>query len=345
MSRKANPALVGIFVIGAVALLAAGVIVFGQGKLFTEKRQWVLYFDGSIKGLTPGSPVVFQGVRIGEVKNIRVYIDSDREIRIPVVMELDSSLIDFEEKGINSKEALEATMSMIERGLRAQLQTQSLITGQLIIQLGFYPDKEARFIAPGGPLPEMPTIRSTAQELSKTLENLPLEEIVNNIHSITKSLEQFLSSPELNSTLAEVNSTLKKAQSVMNKIEQQIDPIGSETQKLLASANSLLDNNDAKIGTLVEDLQKTSAVTREGVQSLTSNLKEISEKMNEQLTRFFDTANTTSGYAEKMLAEQSEFRHDLRQTLAELHSALRAIRLLAEYMEQHPEALLKGKAQ
>ena len=96
MSRKANPAAVGIFVIMAVALLTAAIIIFGKGELFKDTREWILYFDGSIKGLSPGSPVVFQGVRIGQVKDIRVFIDKEHNILTPVVMEIEPTLMDFE---------------------------------------------------------------------------------------------------------------------------------------------------------------------------------------------------------------------------------------------------------
>ena len=82
MSKKANPAVVGAFVTGAIALLTVGVIVFGSGSLFKDTRKWVLHFEGSIKGLNPGSPVVFNGVRIGEVSRIRVVIDDDQDIRL-----------------------------------------------------------------------------------------------------------------------------------------------------------------------------------------------------------------------------------------------------------------------
>ncbi|MDA3924846.1 MAG: MlaD family protein [Kiritimatiellae bacterium] len=345
MSRKANPAMVGVFIIGAVALLIAGIIIFGKGQLFKDTKEWVLYFDGSIKGLSPGSPVVFQGVRIGEVKDIRIYIDKEKNIRTPVIIEIDSSLIDFEGSSISRKESFSETMKMIDRGLCAQLQTQSLITGQLLVQLEFHPEREARLVSPGGSLPEMPTIPSTIQELAKNLNKLHIEDIVNNINSITKGLDGLINSPNLTNTLATVNSTLKKAESVLTQVEEHIDPISKDVHEVLTSTQSLLDNNNDKIASLIIDLEKTSVTTREEIQNIAKEIKKTTTMTNQHLSRFLETATTTSGYAEKMLSEQSEFRHELRETLAELESALRAIRLLAEYMEQHPESLISGKAQ
>ena len=345
MSRKANPAVVGAFVTGAIALLTAGIIIFGSGNMFKKTGKWVLYFEGSIKGLNLGSPVVFNGVRIGSVSDIKVHIDKERNIHTPVEIELDPSQYDVEEKSITSKKSIDATLGMIDKGLRAQLQLQSLITGQLLIELAFHPEKPARFVSPGGPTPEMPTIPSTVQKLSRTLASLPLEEIVNNIHTITEGIDALVNSPDLANGVATLNATLVKAQSVLEKIDKHIDPIGAEAQKVLTSTSNLLDNNNDKIASLIEDLEKTSSTTREGVQRVTKDIKEISAKADKQITRFFDTATTTSEYAEKMLSEQSEFRHELQQTLAELESALRAIRLLAELLEEHPESLIKGKAQ
>ena len=343
MSRKANPAVVGIFVIVAVALMTAAIIIFGKGELFKETQDWVLYFDGSIKGLSSGSAVVFQGVRIGEVKDIRVYIDEDGNITTPVIMQLDSSLIDFENKDLDPKKEFNHTREMINRGLRAQLQTQSLITGQLLIQLGFHPDKEAVFRAPDKSLPEMPTIPSTVQELSKTLEKLPLEDIVDNIHSITKNLDKLMSSPDINNGLTALSDSLKKAESILDKIEAQITPVSEEAQKVLKSTDKLITDNNSRISSLLEDLEKTSKTTRESVETLTKDLNEITSKTDDQLALFLETATTTTENAGKMIAGQSRFRHELNRTLEELNSALRSIRLLAEYMEQHPEAVIKGK--
>jgi paraquat-inducible protein B len=95
---------------------------------------------------------------------------------------------------------------------------------------------------------------------------------------------------------------------------------------------------------LLDDLTKTSTLTRESVETLTKELSTIAASTDKQIARFIETATATTENAGEMLAGQSEFRHELNQTLEELNSALRAIRLFAEYMEQHPEALIRGKA-
>ena len=76
MGRRANPTVIGAFIIGAVALIVIGLLVLGRGQFFSDTQTFVLYFDGSIKGLNIGAPVDFQGVRIGSVTDIHVIYDS-----------------------------------------------------------------------------------------------------------------------------------------------------------------------------------------------------------------------------------------------------------------------------
>lgn len=346
MSKKINPAVVGAFVAGAMAILIGALIVFGGGSMFRQTKKWVLFFEGSVKGLSQGSPVVFQGVRVGSVSSIRVHVDNDYNIHTPVVIELDPSQYEKGFHTISAEESLATTRVMIDRGLRAQLQLQSLITGQLLIELGFYPDRPPRLVAPAYcTLPEMPTIPSASQKILQALESLPLEEIVENIHNITKGLDYFINSSELSNTLSELGATLEKAHSVLAKIETHIDPLGSEAQKTLQSASALLAHNDAKIGSLLADMEKTSTLTREEITSFAARLAQISTQTDERLGGFFNAITTISDGAKKMAADQTGFRHDLHQMLVEFDATLRSIRLLAEYLEQHPESLLKGKAQ
>lgn len=343
MSRKANPAVIGVFVVAAVALMTAAIIIFGKGQLFRETGEWVLYFDGSIKGLSRGSPVVFQGVRIGEVKNIRLLIDKDNNLHTPVYVALDSTHVTFEKKHLKKKEIFQNTQSMIDRGLRAQLQLQSLITGQLLVQLDFHPEKKARFVAPDGPIPEIPTIRSTVQELSKIVENLPLEDIVKNIHGITQKLDKLLSSEEIGQSFAAIRDTAQRAEEILDKLDKQIDPISEQAQCVMRSADKLMTDNNEKLGTLLAEIEKTSATTRASVVKLTTELSEITRKTDEQLNHFLQTATTTTEHAGKMIEGQSQFRLELNRTLEELQAAMRAIRIFTEYMEQHPESFIRGK--
>ena len=138
MSKKANKTLIGVFVVAAIAMLVAAVLVFGSGKFFREKDEFIAFFEGSVKGLRVGAPVMFRGVSIGEVTDITlVYHTDDLSFEIPVRITL------YPEKMIGMGIELtgeaedRAWFQLLEQGLRAELQMQSLVTGATICRIRF----------------------------------------------------------------------------------------------------------------------------------------------------------------------------------------------------------------
>ena len=131
MSERANPTLIGAFLLGAIALVVAGLMVFGGGRFFTETVTYVAYFPETISGLNDGAPVNFRGVKVGTVRRIEVQLDAqDLSVKIPVYLRLERRRI--REIGGTIPE-INFIPELIERGLRAQLQLQSIVTGQLSI--------------------------------------------------------------------------------------------------------------------------------------------------------------------------------------------------------------------
>ena len=141
MSKKVNKTVIGVFVIGALVLLLVAIVVFGSGELFKRTNKFVLYFDGSVKGLSIGAPVMFRGVSIGTVKDISLIYDSKAgTVMLPVIVEIQQGRI----KGTPSFSDLVADKKMIELGLRGKLEVQSFLTGQLMIAFDFYPNQPAK---------------------------------------------------------------------------------------------------------------------------------------------------------------------------------------------------------
>lgn len=232
MSKKANKTLIGAFVVGAIVLLIMSLVVFGSGKFFRRTNKYVLFFEGSVKGLAVGAPVTFRGVKIGTVKDISlVYDPTTRFAFIPVIIETEPYRI----KDAPLTRERENVQYLIKTGLRAQLDIQSFLTGQLAVMLDFFPDKPARLLGLIKQYPEIPTVPSPLGELQKNIGDIPFKDIAFNL--------------------------------------------------------------------------------QESMRSLNIALKESRE------TIVFDVENT----------------------LREVSEAARAVRLLAEYLEQHPEALIKGK--
>lgn len=327
MSKKASKSLIGAFVIGAIALIIAGVVIFGSGKLFAPVKKFVMVFDGSVKGLSVGSAVTFRGVKIGEVTDIQLRLDpKSLTALIPVYVEIDPRKLTVPEK---DKSLIQGTKyafikPLIEKGLKAQLQMQSFVTGQLVVNVDFYPDNPARFTGVDKEYPEIPTIPSTGQEIIKRLEELPINEIADNLKDTLAGMKKIVNSPELTGSIASLHQTLK------------------DTDKLVV-------NLDDRIGPLVTDLRSTLDAAR-GTLANIEKAFSMKEGVPAQLGETMKKADAALQQAEKTLAtiqvtaqDTSNVEFELKRTLKELSDALRSIRSLADYLDRHPEAILRGK--
>src|SRR5208283_1209649 len=173
MSKKVNKTVIGVFVVGALVLLMCSIVVFGSGELFKRTNKFVLYFDGSVKGLAIGAPVMFRGVSIGTVKDISLIYDSKAgTIMLPVIVEIEQGRI----KGAPSFGNLDGDKKMIALGLRGNLEVQSFLTGQLMISFDFYPDKPAKLRGIANQYPELPTLPSSP-DIFETMNEIPVKEI------------------------------------------------------------------------------------------------------------------------------------------------------------------------
>lgn len=132
MVQKANPKLIGIFILAAFFIFIATFLLINQDRFFSRSIKYVLYFQGSIKGLNVGSPVVFNGVPIGRVIGISLVTDvQTMEVQIPVYIETnENNFVVLNSSGRSKEDIQEFTDKMIEKGLRAKLENQSLLTGQ-----------------------------------------------------------------------------------------------------------------------------------------------------------------------------------------------------------------------
>jgi paraquat-inducible protein B len=313
VSVKANPTVIGAFLLGAIALIVTGLMVFGGGRFFTETVTYVAYFPESVSGLNDGAPVKFRGVKVGVVRRIEIQLDAnDLSVRIPAYLQLQRRRI--REIGGSIPEG-DLIAELIERGLRAQLQLQSIVTGQLSVQLDILPDRPARYVDPIGEFPEMPTIPSTMQEFTETMEELSLEEMFDDARQVLAGLKALVNSPELAQILTGVNQFVNSGEllGVVEHADAAIDDI-----------QALVSNIDGQVGNLSGRAELT--------------LAEVDQTLND-LQRAINAARRTLSVA----AEGSPMRYELEQMFGELTAAARAIRLLAEYIERNPDALLRGK--
>lgn len=251
-------------------------------KLQNEKAELaVLYFDQSVRGLSPGAPVDFRGLQLGEVKSIGVEFDPEtREFRMPVTIDvyLDRLGERYRETIRTGEPATRRSLfeAMVKRGLRAQLRTGNLLAGQLYVALDFFPHALPVLLDPNRTPREVPTVVSGIEDLQ--------------------------------SQLTEITQKLNKVP---------FDSIAANLDKTLTGLNSMLGNAEKLFRQVNEVTPEAKAALAEARKSFTA--------------------------AQHTLSQDAPLVHDARQAVQELTRASQSLRVLADYLERHPESLLRGK--
>ncbi len=324
MSKPIGKPIIGAFVVGAVALAVAGLFVLGGGQFLEKKYIHVMYFDGTVKGLKVGAPVTFRGVEIGTVTNIAIRANvKDLTSRIPVIVEIDPASIDTTGGHLDKELPL-----LIKRGLRARLSLQSLVTGQLQIELDFMPDTKARLVAGKTKYTEIPTVSSGMSKFAKELEQIPIQEIGHRLSAVLASIEKFMANPELGQSVNNLNQTILDMQKLVKDVDRHVDPLLGSATAAIGHADELALNVNKQIDPLAADVKKTAAAVTGAADAARPALKEAGRAL----------ANIAA-----LTAKGSAERRHLDSTLKALQEAARSIKVFAEYLERHPEALIRGK--
>lgn len=330
MKQKASKTLIGVFVLSALGLGLAAVVVFGSGRFFTEKYRFIMYFENSVSGLEVGAPVLFRGVPIGSVTDISIDADSKKlHFYIPVVVEILGGKVTLDSVrksgGATMMEARqqrpeELLKDLIARGLRAQLSTQSFVTGQLAVSLDLLPDTPVRLVG-DSPLPEIPTVPSEFEVLAQTFKQLPLRELVERLTRAVEGIERLVNAPETKAFPAKLDAVLDSGEGLMNELRAKVDPLAASFDRAATSFSDLAGRLGERADGLSASAQKTLAV-------LDATLAE---------------GKAALAGIQKVVNPASPTVTDLNRALSELAAASRSIRTLADYLERHPEALLTGK--
>lgn len=325
MNQRVQPVMIGSFIIVAIALLVIVVLVFARGT-FSQEQKNMIYFEGSINGLNIGAPVKLKGVTVGRVIDILVFYDTkEAKIITPVVIEFAArKIFDLEGNRIQGDNP-EDMKKLIDHGLRAQLQTQSLLTGQLFIDINFRPNTPVKLLAGDHPLyPEIPSIPSSKEQLENTvtdlaamLRKLPVQQTLESMSNSIMALEKILKSPEIPSSLAALDHTLKDLQHLVQNLDSKADPIVEGLGGSLKESRSLLEKiNKGSDPILLE--------AREAMKAATGAMNQ---------------AQTTLSTIDRAAGQNAS----LDRAMKDLSSAAQSLRVLAEYLERHPDALIYGK--
>jgi len=281
MSQHVNKTLIGGFVVGALALVVAGVLIFGSGQLFKSTNTYILFFDGSVKGLNVGAPVLFKGVKIGSVKDIKLTADmKNKTIQTPVLVEIQPARFEVI-RGEPDPDPKRNIEQLIESGLRAQLQTQSLITGQLMIEMDLRPETQARLLGTFGQgYVEIPTIPTTLETLTKTIQDLKLEELVQNLASAVSGLEKLINSKEVSESFRSLNETIMETQALIKNTDRRVGTLASGLEETVRDAQKLVRRVDGQVVPLTSNINKTLGDAQNVLGNVDSQVRLLAESSN-----------------------------------------------------------------
>lgn len=321
MSKKANPASIGVFIVVGLALGVAALLIFSSKKLFHPHHEDILYFNASLEGLNPGAPVKFRGVTIGSVAEVLIrHNQATDDFSMPVIIKIDTKLAQSksdEQLEISSEAKLN---TLIQQGFRGGLDAESLLTGVLYIALDIVPNAPPPQFHQLTPeyheIPTMPTqiqqllanlarfdigglsqkLNTLLTRLDTKLDQLNIVEINAGATNLLGAANHFIATLDLTNSIAGVRRTLNNAESLLKRIDGRVDPLADNVTNTLY------------------DAQLTLADLRLGIQNLAG-----------------------------LLGPDASFRSDLRQALEELSNASRSIADLAEFLQRNPNAVLTGR--
>jgi phospholipid/cholesterol/gamma-HCH transport system substrate-binding protein len=318
MNKRVSPAVIGAFVVASFAILVVALIVVGSGKMFTRPVRFICMFQGNLNGLKVGAPVKVRGVQIGTVAAIELRLlpsqgqirPGIRGLRLPVIIDVDRSQVLA--RGA-SGEALETSGfdEWIKRGMRAQLATESLLTGLLYIDLDLHPNTPIKFVLESeGPYREIPTVQTDLAQLQERLtqvlekfDKIDFQALVVSITDAANSIKTLTGSPELKATLESLKGTV------------------ANLNQAVISARTLLNNANAKVGPLIADIRESS--------------DEANKTMKETRAALVSLQQT--------LDPDAPLAVHLNRTLDSLDETSQSLGEFTDYLQRNPSVLIRGR--
>jgi paraquat-inducible protein B len=331
MAKRTNPATVGAFVLGGIAMVAALVIVLGSGKWFTRQDRFVCFFTGDLNGLNVGAPVKFRGVRIGSVVSILVNLpgrtprhaitaERAQKLRLPVVIDLDEKQV----TALGARGDLTAgagLQRLIDVGLRARLATESLLTGLLYVDLNFFPGTPAQLILHANDteyreIPTLPTQFEQIQEAAMRglgkLDQIDFPALVSALTEAAQSAHDFVSSSQLKAAVVSLGDAAGSLRETSRVTRQTLGKLTNDIDPLVISLSKTSDS--------LRRASDSAALTMRGAQTTMVNLQQVVDP-------------------------DSPLMYQLSQAAGRLAEASLAMRELASDLDRNPSILVRGRAQ
>jgi paraquat-inducible protein B len=318
MTEKPHTVAIGAFISGAL-LIALSVVVFVVGSgIGSDKQSVVMVFDGSVKGLSVGAPVALRGVQVGQVTNIELVLQSETT---ELIMLVEAELV-----GKNVRRSGDARGDLVEeliaRGMRAQLNLQSILTGLLYVQLDFHPRSPLALADIDSPHLQIPTIPTELQRLTRQIESVDFAGMAINVEAIVNSLNEVIGSDEVRDLPARLEQAVASVTGLSGQMQEQLTTLGPMMEKLLESATVTAE----RAGT---ELPRLSSLAGGSVARVEDAMIAFEQAMLE---------------IDGLVSPDSATTYQLNKALEELARAGRALQLLARTLEEQPEALIRGKS-
>lgn len=319
MAQRVSNTAVGGFVVAAIGLILAAVMVLGSGNLFRKKYKFVCFFPGTLNGLKVGAPVKVRGVQVGAVTEIKLRLKEQptilaahaQQTELPVFIEIDEEQVASlgGRENVGSRELLGA---LIKFGLRAQLQTESLLTGLLFVDLDFHPSAPLVLVLPpNSGYREIPTIPTSIEQLQEAatralakLDKVDFKALIDSITDAANAARNLVASPDLKKTIAQLHEAVLSLR---------------ETSQSIGKATADLDN---RLSPLIESLRKTSDQATATLASTQAMLSTINGAVD----------------------PSSPIGYRLTQTLDDLGEASRSLTALSDLLQRNPSAVIRGRA-
>ena len=305
--------------VGGFTLIIVAIIVVGSGSLFKKPQRFVCMFAGNVNGLKIGAPVKFRGVQVGAVEEIKINLSPSegrirpdiKKLRLPVIVGIDTSMI-TQHGGTGEALSSKGFEAAIARGMRAQLNVESLLTGLLYVDLDIHPNAPLNLaLVPGsGDLREIPTVPTTmeaiqeqATEAIAKLDKIDFNALIASITSAANSINRLTNSQDLKDTLASLRETVPNL------------------NRTVTSLRGALDSANERITPLVASLQRSS-------DQANATMKDTRDALHE---------------VRSSLDPDSPLSVNLNAALDQLTDTTRSIGELTDYLQRNPSALVRGK--
>lgn len=375
--RRESKARLGVFVVSGLVLAVAGALALGAARIFQRYLPLHCYFAESVQGLDKGSPISYRGVQLGRVSQVLMRQASDQGVTamghqavIEVVCDLfPEQLTRFGGAAPSEHEVMLAIRREVTQGLRVRVAWKD-ITGQKYLDLDYVDPSDPEMAAPDlgfRPVePYIPTVREKSftdiqRDLATAiggLSKIDYQAIAAQFQVLLSQLTQKVSdfrADEVSASIRDAADSIRATAGSddLRRALARFDSISREIEELGRRANALLAKPELERG--VTDLADAAKALRESADSLAKSIPEtmsqldaavgdarkavVDAKLPETTAAVRDGIAEVSGAARSATAARDELNAALRQ----MADASRSIARLADFLERHPESVLKGR--